>query len=104
VPAASAAAAETSQVSIDITPQLLPCSAGKGPISVSVRWQAPTNVQIWVRSSNAEKLWVTAGGVGERQSGNWVVPGTQFLLKDGGTDKTMAQVTAGAAGGCATNG
>jgi hypothetical protein len=104
-PAASSTTSkiEAGQASIDTTPSFLPCSAGDGPISVKVRWQAPANVKIWVRSPSAEKLWTMTGASGELQSGKWVVPATQFVLRDAETDKTLAYATVGAAEGCVSN-
>lgn len=79
-------------------PQLRKCEAKDGRIVASVKWDVTAAsvkyVNVLVGNGGAEpKLFMTGKESGERQTGNWVVDGTQFILQDAASKKKLAEVT-----------
>lgn len=91
--------AEASGAKITFTPEALSeCDLKKNPRqAIQVSWDATASnastVKVLVRGPrDNDKVWTSGGATGSETTGQWVVVGTTFTLKDG-DDKPLAQAT-----------
>lgn len=66
------------------------------PVTASVRWHVPETQGISavdVHVGTPETLFAQGGAQGESTTGNWVQPGTTFVLRDRSTGDELARST-----------
>ena len=86
-------------IKFDVTPaEFRKCDASNGRIVAHVSWDASAAgaqfVNVLVGNEGAEpKLFTTGKASGERETGNWVVDGTQLILQNAANKQKLAVVT-----------
>lgn len=80
-----------------------PCDIRKCPTRVAlpvvrVRWDVTSRteqLQVWVRSGDARKLWMNTGSKGEADTGPWANSGVGFEFIDAADNRVLGSITLG---------